>query len=1569
MDGATVEAGEPSPYASVGGPWRGTKQSIWWSWQAPARGAVEIDTGGSEFFPRVLAVYSGTNLVEVSLVALSFGDVPLALNVSPGEVYQIAVLSDEIQTGRVTLAIDFFTPPANDEWKNAAVISGKELLFQGSLRGATTEPAEQLGPVDHTVWWRWTAPGSGQLRFHETQSTSYGLQAFQGATLETLTMVSPSVVKAGETYFFRISAANEPSQYEFGGFLDTTRLLIVPANVLAGQPFEVRLEPDPDLALPQEVTFAGLGPEIDLSGPPWSIQLEGQVAGDFNLRAEVKDASGSTRSYDLFASFSHPNDRFADALPVPEDGGSFTVEGSVNSTFETGEPAAPENSGDILGTLWWGWRAAYPGVARIFAENPFVLFQGTNLNQLSRVAPLLHKETTSGIESMYRVEAGHEYRVQLLGRASLHRTRTEIEIGIWPAQDNDSFEDRAILPTPATIPVDLRGATFEPGEPALNNSFSIGGRSLWWSYTATQPGELRLDLIDPIGQVEGILREAFVLGVYKGENLSALSPLPDGSREYSQFLADLAAGESIHVRVAVSSEAADAAFLRTSFRPLVNDVFRNSTRISTLPFLEKTTFRRASQEPAEPGTVSGGPYQTRWWTWTATFTGELSCALDRVGLLTRPPFPEVPLQRWINVYTGSELTQLKPAGTTNVWGNVLLHAAEGETYHFQAVGRDGGEALIYIAAPEPNDDVENAMQLTASSGTLLGTLYQATHEPGESNTIPAYGGTPLTGSLWWKWRGPADGVLKLNGAPAEFYHLDSSGSLVPRPPIGTENNGTFNYYAMSSNEIYYAKLDAALASTIPLDDVRNVGLDYSFSAFQIESPRAGAQFAEGDSVALSIRSTDVSIDGALLRGQLILRRDWGDSRVFDFDSLPFRTVLTNLAPGDYTIDQARGVSDSGKVLTCPAVRFTVTPSNDLFIARHTLTGDTPLPPTGSTLESFETNLFPGASGSVWYEWKAPESEYVQLRGPGYLAVFTGTISTNLLPVLPPTFGGAIFQVEQDRTYQIAAIQKEAPVFGDEMSIIRAPTNDSFHSATPMDLKEGSTLHLHPAPALTTLEEGEPRSSDEIGSQWWQGTTQFDTLLRIRANVRFGVFEGEGLSSLRPVFFSLSPDGMWRGRISQGRPFRIRVAAFDRVPETKSLNIEVLRFSANDPFEQALELAGAHVMIEGSNADATIDSFEPPGPEGHPVFKSVWYHWTAPREAAVHLSLENSRQIEVFQGSEVFFLSRVPFLSAPELYDGTNVFTFLARAGERYSFRVSSEYEFLHGSFKLSLDQASAWPLPNQTLDTRTGLLGPTLSLSGDNAGALVEDGDTRGGSLWWSWTAAEDGVLRILVTNAPVLFYRATDLSAPVRLGAHGTAITVSKGEEIVIMVYRQVPRSFAVTIELVEPLPNTEPEHAFELQGAAPYIFADVSRAPGLLGAADWEYSTSALFWEWTPPLGGRLRIHTNAVEARIYGVYPGQRIVAGRTYSVAVRAASPVTIQLQVEPPEIQVALGFENGQALLEVSAYPEALIRIERSDDLVNWIPLQTVHTTGAPVIAPDPSAPHQHQFYRFVPLAE
>jgi hypothetical protein len=101
---ATVEPGEPEHAGKPGG------HSVWWSWAAPADGAVTIDTCDSDF-DTLLAVYTGTTVNALTPVASNDdaeacgGGSSVTFVAASGQAYAIAVDGAYDETGEIALRL------------------------------------------------------------------------------------------------------------------------------------------------------------------------------------------------------------------------------------------------------------------------------------------------------------------------------------------------------------------------------------------------------------------------------------------------------------------------------------------------------------------------------------------------------------------------------------------------------------------------------------------------------------------------------------------------------------------------------------------------------------------------------------------------------------------------------------------------------------------------------------------------------------------------------------------------------------------------------------------------------------------------------------------------------------------------------------------------------------------------------------------------------------------------------------------------------------------------------------------------------------------------------------------------------------------------------------------------------------------------------------------------------------------------------------------------------------------------------------------------------------------------
>jgi hypothetical protein len=201
--GASVEPGEPIPGYNRAG------KSLWWSFTPSKTQAVLFSTAGSGFYT-VLAIYTGSSVSNLTLVASSTGGAPdgrawLAVRLSAGTQYFILVDgTDPAQFGQIQLALKPVTLPPNDDFAHRLAM--RDGNATGWLTGATAEMAEPDfdGVYWPTVWWTWTAPANGTYLIRERSSLSVAL--FEGDVLSNLASVA--IVERPSSFF-------EPRQYVF----------------------------------------------------------------------------------------------------------------------------------------------------------------------------------------------------------------------------------------------------------------------------------------------------------------------------------------------------------------------------------------------------------------------------------------------------------------------------------------------------------------------------------------------------------------------------------------------------------------------------------------------------------------------------------------------------------------------------------------------------------------------------------------------------------------------------------------------------------------------------------------------------------------------------------------------------------------------------------------------------------------------------------------------------------------------------------------------------------------------------------------------------------------------------------------------------------------------------------------------------------------------------------------------------------------------------------------------------------------------------------------------------------
>jgi len=223
--GATLETGESATLAGVS-----VGASLWWTWTAPQSGTFYLDTVGSSY-ETVLGVFTGSSVSALTPVASNddptVGTAHLVLSATAGTAYQIEVAGRNAATGITALRIA--APPPNDNFAGAQAITGNTSNGTFFVRGVTLYATSEAGEPNptgagggHTVWYKWTAPISGQFQLAAySYSVDMVAAVYTGSSVSALTLVgannnesginTDSLVTfpatAGTTYLFQIDNA------------------------------------------------------------------------------------------------------------------------------------------------------------------------------------------------------------------------------------------------------------------------------------------------------------------------------------------------------------------------------------------------------------------------------------------------------------------------------------------------------------------------------------------------------------------------------------------------------------------------------------------------------------------------------------------------------------------------------------------------------------------------------------------------------------------------------------------------------------------------------------------------------------------------------------------------------------------------------------------------------------------------------------------------------------------------------------------------------------------------------------------------------------------------------------------------------------------------------------------------------------------------------------------------------------------------------------------------------------------------------------------------------------------
>lgn len=279
---ATKEEGEFIPGLAPAG------HSIWFEWEAESTGWVTIGACDDEF-PTILAVFTGTELEHLTPAAggnkdegpdCPYSQRQFTFKATSGTKYVIAVDGNifhlpeaptPVTEGEIVLRIEETPAPPNDDFADATIVSapveeepgGNRFSFAAAngFNWTATEEAEEppaaAGAAGLSVWYRWTAPGTGNAHFSICCATGHLLGIYRGSApgaLEVLFLGSgfshEMQVTEGETLYLGVDSQIEESTGEPDpGFFQLQISMQLPP--LPPTPPPVSSAPQPDLTAPQ----------------------------------------------------------------------------------------------------------------------------------------------------------------------------------------------------------------------------------------------------------------------------------------------------------------------------------------------------------------------------------------------------------------------------------------------------------------------------------------------------------------------------------------------------------------------------------------------------------------------------------------------------------------------------------------------------------------------------------------------------------------------------------------------------------------------------------------------------------------------------------------------------------------------------------------------------------------------------------------------------------------------------------------------------------------------------------------------------------------------------------------------------------------------------------------------------------------------------------------------------------------------------------------------------------------------------------------------------------------------
>lgn len=587
-----------------------SRQSIWWSWQAPFSGWVDLSLTAS--YPIPLEVFTGGTLPDLQLVPYqnynpNYGLTTAAFEAEADTVYHIratgirAFQNGKLVTmnGPIDLSLALSTLQAS---VGSPTLIGQQNVTVLVQTNAQFEDPVSLtfstGSISGTIFgppWQYTftnvPPGLYQVTVAGTNADGAPVFAppftlrvkpqnddFADRIPMPPTPGGPDGSFAGATL--------EPGEPKLSSS-DTasTWFYWTPTNTA---PFEVTLYHG-SLQIFDGDTLASL--HLLKAATKGSFVFNAVSNQTYQLRCSTT-SDPETSTYVVVFARKYTNDNFADRTTLTGTNVTFIADNSA-ATTQPGEP--PPH----LPSLWWTWTSPGNGyiiVTRSNMDFSLPVYLGIYTGTTFKTMQIVYAETNLGeppASVLVPVYGGTNYQIAADASLTLADTLVSFNLQFVPLSTNNSFANRIqLIDTNLVFGGENYSAAIETNQPPGTPAEA----ALWWEWTATNSGDATIN--DLAGSIQPWVY------IYSGPDTNSLTNLfanvtyyqvPTSQTFYVQ------AGQTYYIS-AGSNGTARGQFVLQLIPPALppNDNSSNAiVTTGTNTYLARPTFN-ATFEPGEP---------------------------------------------------------------------------------------------------------------------------------------------------------------------------------------------------------------------------------------------------------------------------------------------------------------------------------------------------------------------------------------------------------------------------------------------------------------------------------------------------------------------------------------------------------------------------------------------------------------------------------------------------------------------------------------------------------------------------------------------------------------------------------------------------------------------------------------------------------------------------------------------------------------------------------------------------------------------------------------------------------